>query len=274
MSNFWQRAITGIVFVAVLASCILWNQWSFLALLAFTSVAATHEFYKLIEKAIPGTRLNKPAGMLSAAVIAWGCFTYSSTGSYPAVFLLIIPLAVYVFIAELYKKSDVPFLNISYTLAGPFYAALPFALLSFLAFRGAGYSYHLVLGFFVLLWTSDTGAYLCGRSFGKHKLFERISPKKTWEGSLGGTILAVLVSIYFAHIYTEISLSDWIISALIVVIFGTLGDLVESMLKRSINVKDSGTILPGHGGLLDRFDGLLLSVPMLVFYFEVLKWLK
>ncbi|MNY33104.1 Phosphatidate cytidylyltransferase [compost metagenome] len=118
----------------------------------------------------------------------------------------------------------------------------------------------------ILLWTSDTGAYLAGRSLGKHKLFERISPKKTWEGFIGGIVLAVLVSLCLAHYFETIPQWQWIIVAMIIAVFGTLGDLVESMLKRSLNVKDSGHILPGHGGLLDRFDGLLIAGPLVYLF--------
>jgi phosphatidate cytidylyltransferase len=124
------------------------------------------------------------------------------------------------------------------------------------------------MGFFLLLWTSDTGAYLAGRSFGKTKLFERISPKKTWEGSIGGTILSIAVAYGISKLlgFDDVTTFDWMVIAVLVVIFGTFGDLFESLLKRNLHIKDSGTILPGHGGVLDRFDGLFLAIPAVFFY--------
>jgi phosphatidate cytidylyltransferase len=124
------------------------------------------------------------------------------------------------------------------------------------------------MGFFLLLWTSDTGAYLAGKSFGKTKLFERISPKKTWEGSIGGTILSLAVAYGISNVlgFDDVTTFDWMVIAVLVVIFGTFGDLFESLLKRNLHIKDSGTILPGHGGVLDRFDGLFLAIPAVFFY--------
>ena len=131
---------------------------------------------------------------------------------------------------------------------------------------GGSYYYQIVLGFFFLLWANDTGAYLVGRKLGRTKLFERISPKKTWEGSLGGAVLGIGVGYLNAQIFTDLSLFNWIIVALLVVVFGSLGDLVESLFKRSLNIKDSGKLLPGHGGLLDRFDGIFIAAPIVYTY--------
>lgn len=122
-----------------------------------------------------------------------------------------------------------------------------------------------------MLWTNDTGAYLAGRFFGKHKLFERISPKKTWEGSIGGGILTIGVAFILSVYFTNLDQTNWIVLAILVAVFGGLGDLVESMLKRSLNIKDSGNLLPGHGGILDRFDGLLLSIPFIYSYLYLIS---
>lgn len=167
-------------------------------------------------------------------------------------------------------------MNIAYTLLGIFYVTIPFAMLYHLGFYknhefGQEYSYQLILGFFFILWMNDTGAYLAGKYLGKHKLFERISPNKTWEGSLGGGIFSIGLAIIIAQYFTHINLTDWIIISLIIVIFGGIGDLVESMLKRSLNIKDSGKLLPGHGGILDRFDGLLISSPFVYCYLQLIS---
>lgn len=182
--------------------------------------------------------------------------------------LICVPLSVMIIVAELYRKHASPFHNIAYTLFGVLYAAVPFCFFFAIAFTGGTYSVHYPLGFLILLWASDTGAYLFGIRFGKHKLFERHSPKKTWEGFAGGLftslVAAVIISVYF----TELSLIHWAALSVIVVAAGTFGDLAESMLKRSVFIKDSGSILPGHGGLLDRFDGLLISAPLVFVYLQ------
>lgn len=277
MNNFIQRTLTGAVFVTVLIGSILINPVSFFILFFLLTVFSVLEFYKLI-----ATDELKPQVITGVAIsaILFLCFTYFSqqyiranfvadikiVTSFPVVLALLFAL---VFIIELYRKTTKPFMNIALTLTGILYVAIPFSLLSamgFIADETESYNPHIVLGFFFLLWTSDTGAYLTGMKFGRHKLFERISPKKTWEGSIGGTVAALLVAYLISNYYTELALHQWLIVALIIVVFGTLGDLTESMLKRSLNIKDSGTILPGHGGLLDRFDGLLGAAPFVFFY--------
>ncbi|MCB0380058.1 MAG: CDP-archaeol synthase, partial [Flavobacteriales bacterium] len=162
-------------------------------------------------------------------------------------------------------------INVAYTIMPIFYVVLPFILLYHLGYYNNHqftneFSYPIIWGYFFILWSNDTGAYLSGRFFGKHKLFERISPKKTWEGSIGGAVLSVVVAYVCSMYFEQLSVTDWIVVALITVVFGSLGDLVESMLKRSLNIKDSGNILPGHGGILDRFDGLFISIPFVYAY--------
>jgi phosphatidate cytidylyltransferase len=184
----------------------------------------------------------------------------------PVVVLLLVFM---IFIFELFRNSKKPFHNIAFTITGIFYVTVPFSLFIYIgANMGMDGSYHshIGLGFLYLLWASDTGAYLIGSKFGKHRLFESISPKKSWEGSIGGAAAALLIAFIISKFLTDLKLADWMIVAAIIVITGTLGDLVESMLKRSVGIKDSGRIFPGHGGMLDRFDGLLLAVPFVFFY--------
>ena len=185
-------------------------------------------------------------------------------------FLLTLTISA-IFIQELFKKSLAPFTNIAYTLLGLVLVCLPFTLFHALAYVKGGFNFHYPLAFLLLLWANDTGAYLVGRAFGRTKLFERHSPKKTWEGFIGGIVISAGVALIIGHFYNELLWNQWVSVAILISCFGTLGDLVESMFKRSINVKDSGGILPGHGGLLDRFDGLLLAAPIVYTYLYLIS---
>ncbi len=188
--------------------------------------------------------------------------------------MLIIPLLFAVFIIELFRNQPQPIANIAFTILGIEYVAVPFTLLHGLSYFknmnfSSDYGFEVLMGYFFILWANDTGAYFVGRSLGKHKLFERISPKKTWEGSFGGALSGLLVAYANFLLFPALSLWVWIGIALIVVIFGSIGDLVESLFKRSLQIKDSGNILPGHRGVLDRFDGIFISAPM-VYAFLIL----
>ena len=178
--------------------------------------------------------------------------------------LIFISLSA-VYLIKLYIKKDItPFTNIAFTFLGIIYVGIPFALLNLAIFYDNSYNYEIILGSLFMLWASDTGAYFAGKNFGRRKLFERVSPKKTWEGSVGGTIAAVSVGIVLSYYFTSMPIWKWIAISLIIVVAGTYGDLVESLFKRSIRIKDSGRSIPGHGGFLDRFDGLLIAAPFIV----------
>ena len=177
---------------------------------------------------------------------------------------------VYMFIEELYLKQKNPINDWAYTMLGQMYVAMPFAMIFFLAFQ---INMLIPLCLFIFLWVNDSGAYCTGSLLGRHKLFPRISPGKTWEGSIGGGILVLIVAGvigYFANNDPSnphlLSIGGWIGLGLVVVVFGTWGDLVESLFKRTLGIKDSGKILPGHGGMLDRFDSSLLAIPAAVIY--------
>jgi len=189
----------------------------------------------------------------------------------PQILLINIPVLFLIFIFELYLKAENPFQNIACTLLGIIYVALPFSLLNYITTTTQTYSYELLFGFFFIIWSCDSGAYLVGSTIGKHKLFPRISPGKTWEGSIGGAIISYGVAYLISGWYTSIDRIDWMVIATILIVIGTIGDLVESLFKRSINVKDSGTILPGHGGILDRFDSLIMSAPFVFTYLYLVK---
>jgi phosphatidate cytidylyltransferase len=171
---------------------------------------------------------------------------------------------------KLYKKFErKPFTNIAFTFLGIFYIAVPLALMHIAAFEHGKYNFEIVFGCLFILWATDTGAYFAGNFFGKRKLFERISPKKSWEGVFGGAALAIAMAFAMAYFFKSLELWQWLSICGIIIVGGVYGDLVESLLKRSIEIKDSGTSLPGHGGFLDRFDGLFISAPFIVAFLEI-----
>jgi phosphatidate cytidylyltransferase len=263
------RAITAFFFTIVMLGSIFLGGYTFTFFYLLLSMLALFEFFKLIQTA--GIKPHKTIALIAAAVI------FLLTASYPyelfekRLLLLVIPLITAVFIAELYRKEQQPFVNIALTFAGLVFVTMPFCFFYALGFLNDSaetvpYNFHLPLSFLLLLWASDTGQYLFGVKFGKTPLFARHSPKKSWEGFLGGVFTSVLVSYLLSLWFTELNAFVLAGMAIIIVGFGTLGDLVESMLKRSLNVKDSGDILPGHGGFLDRFDGLLIAAPLVYAY--------
>lgn len=261
------RAITALFFVGVLLASLLLDRYVFAVFFVALSVYCLDEFYRMVtDEAIKPSRVW---GLLLGALV-FGLYAGYALDIIPANYMLLsIPLGAVVFISALYRKQEKPFLSIAYTLLGVVYVVLPFLAFFGLAFVAEGYHYGVPLGFMLMLWANDTGAYLVGKFIGKHRLFERISPKKTWEGFFGGVVLAFAVSLVLAHYLPVLATWQWVGMALLVSVFGTFGDLVESMLKRSQQVKDSGVILPGHGGLLDRFDGLLLAAPVVLVFLKL-----
>lgn len=258
------RAITGVLFVIVMVGSLLLQEYVFLAFFSLIGFFSLREYYSLVLG--KSSRGLQTVGSLYSLVLLIGFSLLFLKTISAKDFLPLLALGVGIYLFELFNTSEAPFKNISIVLTGVIYTVLPFVTFMGLGFLKGNYTYQVPLGFLILLWSNDTGAYLSGRSFGKHKLFERISPNKTWEGFLGGMLLAVFVALNLEQYFGVLSKWEWLSVALIISIFGTLGDLVESMLKRSLGVKDSGNILPGHGGLLDRFDGLLLACPLVYVY--------
>jgi phosphatidate cytidylyltransferase len=226
------------------------------------------EYYRLMEKA--ATHPFSSAGII-VGILLYILFAYLSymRNSYKWM-VVAIPLLSLIFIAEIWRNKEGPFRNIAITLMGILYLVVPMVLLLHIAFRfnDPADDFHgsFLLGYLILIWASDTGAYFTGSRFGRRKLFERISPGKTWEGFFGGMLISLLTAVAVSVYAHELSLSQWMMVSFLAVTAGTAGDLVKSLLKRSVGVKDSGTILPGHGGILDRFDALLLSAPFVYFY--------
>jgi len=260
------RAITAFFFTLVMLGSVFLGPYTFTIFYLLLSLLALREFYNLVKTA--GIKPHGGVGLvISAAIflITASVYLWQLESKY---FMLLIPLLFSVFVITLYQHQESPFTGIAYTFAGIIYVTLPFCFFYALgfSFTPQDFNFHLPLAFLLMLWASDTGAYLFGRKLGKTKLFERHSPKKSWEGFFGGVLTSVLVAYIISIFFTDISAAVLMGMAVLVVSFGTLGDLVESMLKRSLNVKDSGSLLPGHGGLLDRFDGLLIGAPVVFTY--------
>jgi phosphatidate cytidylyltransferase len=267
VSNFFTRTITGIIFVIVVVGSIIWKQYLFSGLFLIVTVLGMLEFYRIISfnrinpnrywGIIGGIALYVTSALVANMVADW------------KLLLINLPVLSFICITELFRKSPAPFTNIGITLLGILYIALPFSVFTFFfnpALIKGTFHYEAVLGFFVILWINDTAAYLTGMAFGRHRLFERISPKKSWEGSIGGLFFGLITAWVFSRFFGTFTVAQWLVYALIIIVFGTLGDLVESMLKRSLELKDSGSLLPGHGGILDRFDGVLIAIPISFIY--------
>lgn len=269
------RAITGLFFIIVMLASVLTGHYTFVFFYLLLSVLCLQEFYKLIKQA--GFKPNIALGYLNTILIysAFALLSYKSGLQNPAdfafpigklIFLLPVTLGA-VFVFELFRNQANPFTNIAVTYLGIIFATLPFSFFHALAYvTNSGYNFHVPMAFLLMLWANDTGAYLSGKWLGKTKLFERHSPKKTWEGFFGGVLISAVVGYVINIYFTDLAWNVWVSMAVLIGCVGTLGDLVESMFKRSLNIKDSGGILPGHGGLLDRFDGLLLAAPVIYTY--------
>lgn len=273
--NFIIRTITGIVFVAVMVYCLL-NPITMVVLFALITALSIWELCGLVNRwddIQTKQFICSVAGAYLFFAIAGYCTGYTSA----TVFIPYLFIILYLIISELFSKAPNPINNWAYTMLTQMYVALPFSTISLLAFsnttQGITYDFVLPLSIFVFLWLNDTGAYCVGSLIGKHKLFPRVSPGKSWEGSIGGCILVLIVAGIFGWLQSSpekgdgsLSILVWMGLGLVVVVFGTLGDLVESLLKRTLGVKDSGNILPGHGGMLDRFDSALMAIPAAVIY--------
>jgi len=270
LSNLVLRSITGALFATTIILCISWNEYSTGLLFLIVSTLGTIEFYQILNKKELSNN-TKYGPFVNVVVYLLLTLAFFGIIDYRFLFL-IVPIMLILVVQELFMEDTIPYQNISSTLFGLLYITLPFAALNYISFNEEFYSkiglslnWSLLTGFFIILWTSDSMAYLVGRKLGKHKLFPRVSPGKTWEGLIGGVSFAILAGYLFSY-FTESSSMHWIIMSIIISVFGVLGDLSESLLKRSGGVKDSGNLLPGHGGILDRFDGIFFSSPIILTY--------
>lgn len=272
VNNLVKRTITGTIFVIIIVGAVLWNPWIFAALFLLISLGGLFEYLRMARAT--GLDVDRNLLLLIGAII-YGLITTVIKGYLPPVYLLsgilLLPVLLGV---ELMRNKVNPFLNVAASLVGLTWIVLPLALLNgfFLKDTEPGWLHSgALLGFFLILWIYDSGAYIFGSMFGKHRMLERISPKKSWEGFVGGTLAGWLTAFLVSASFREFTLAQWLLIATIIIIFGTIGDLVESMLKRSTGVKDSGTLLPGHGGILDRFDAVFLAAPAV---FLILQFLR
>ncbi|WP_238395693.1 phosphatidate cytidylyltransferase [Pontibacter pudoricolor] len=267
LSNLNQRIIIGVLGAALFVGSILVSEWTYFVLFLLLTIVGLLEFYRLA--ATQGIKPNKTLGAALGALFYILIFLIEKELVRSELLYLTLPLLGLVFVLELYRKQPQPFTNIAFTLLGVLYIALPFGLLHKLGYLNDTYNWQPILGLMLLIWASDTGAYIAGKNFGKRKLFPRISPGKTWEGWAGGMLLTLAVAYGLSVYFQDLALYQWLGIGIIVSIFGVFGDLVESMLKRSLDVKDSGTLLPGHGGILDRFDSLIIVIPFIVAFLQI-----
>lgn len=266
-SNLTQRIVAALIGAPLMILGIIYSPTSFWLLILVLALLTQYEFYKLLGMS-GGLPLKIYGTFCGAVIISLTYFIETNTIDFDNYYIM-VPLLTLTFFIKLYRKKDSkPFVNLGFTFLGIIYVILPFALLNELAFLQEDFQPLLVIGVFVILWSNDSGAYMAGRLFGRRKLFERISPKKTWEGFFGGAIIAVFASFLYWKFTDSLNLTQWLCIAAIIATTGTLGDLVESLFKRSIEIKDSGSLIPGHGGFLDRFDGLLLSMPFIVTFIK------
>lgn len=264
--NLVQRTLSGIVYLVVILGALFAGKVPFGIVFLLIALMALYEFYGIVlasgaspfivPSLITGILLFVLAYLVAAEVLPFRFLT------------LAIPLFLFLFLIALYSLRPEVIRNTAVSLLGLLYVIIPFASMNFLAFPGSNgnYSHRIILGILILVWLNDTGAYLVGISIGRHRLFERISPRKSWEGAIGGTLITLAASWWMSPLMGMLSREQWMVLALIVSIFGVFGDLTESLFKRSVNIKDSGTLIPGHGGVLDRMDSILFVMPLAVSY--------
>ena len=281
MNNFITRTISGLIFVVGMVAGMAFNGLAMTFLFTLITSMAVWEYTGLVNE-------YRAAGVNRFITTVAGSYLYLAFAGYcsgltpSAVFIPYLLTIIYLFVSELYTKADDPVGNWAYTMLSQLYIALPLSMVSVLGFTtdpatsGTSFTGLLPLAVFVFLWMNDTGAYCIGSLLGRHKLFPRISPGKSWEGSIGGAIVVLLIALVFSQLSIfnfHYSALQWLGLGLTIVIFGTWGDLVESLFKRTIGIKDSGNILPGHGGMLDRFDSSLMALPAAVVYLYTLSFL-
>lgn len=280
MSNLLQRIITGVIGAAAMLAAIWFSFETFAILFLLVTVFSSFEYHELLKKS--GIAANAIAGIIGSVCI-YVLFVLNIASNFSISSSLLIGSTCVLFmiymLIELFSTNEQPLTRVAYTIFGIMYIAVPFGLLTqipwHITFYCVGgdtpdyYQYQIIFSILFLIWANDVGAYFVGKFLGKHKLFERISPKKTWEGSVGGLLTAILFTYLLYTNFGIYSIPKWIGLCVVTVVSGSLGDLVESMIKRTLNVKDSGTLLPGHGGFLDRFDALIFAIPFIYLYLSI-----
>ena len=260
-NEFITRTLSGAVLLAVVLGCLMFSKATFLLLLLIIGLGSQVEFLGISRQA--GVEPSRLLPLAIGAMVICGAFFGSAE-----ILLLAIGGSFLLFVLELYRGSATPLGNIATSLMSVFYTAIPMAALALIGLRGGEYDYRTVLAIIAITWINDIFAYIVGITMGRHRLFERISPKKSWEGFFGGLLFATAAAVAVGAMLGE-SLLLWGGVGVVVVVAAVLGDLVESMFKRSVGVKDSGALIPGHGGMLDRFDALLFAAPFVLFYLTI-----
>jgi len=265
-----ERIITAIIFVIVMLIGIFGGSYTFAALILVIAGVSYTEFFRLA-KYEGKTDLRQIFALLLGLSPVLIALYHQLTPSPPQhsfadYAVLTIPVIFLLFLLELHHKGKDPIKNLGTIFLGYFYIGVPYMMLVFLAFWHGVYQPFLVIGLLLLVWLNDTGAYFAGSFFGKHLLAPNISPKKTWEGLIGGVIATLLVSQILAYFIKDYSPKEWLIMG-VLCSFGVVGDLIESLFKRRANIKDSGSFMPGHGGMLDRFDAFAFVIPAVFVYF-------
>jgi phosphatidate cytidylyltransferase len=268
MKNVITRTLTGIIFIFVVIGSLLLHKYAFAGVFAIFLLIAVHEWINLMEKT--GIKLHGALVYISSLLAFFSLAFVSETGIIVPIIILALLLPV-ISVSEMFRGGEHAFRNAAITFFGVVYLALPLGLLvvvhgAFNAEKPALF----IIALFSIIWAYDTLAYCSGILFGKRKLWERISPKKTWEGLIGGTLLTLVLLFFANRLFVRMDDVVVLIGGLLIIVFSTFGDFFESALKRQAGIKDSGTLFPGHGGVLDRFDSVLLTVfPYMIFLYFV-----
>lgn len=263
MKESFIRSLSGIVYIVLLIAATWYSSVSFHLLFAVFMCIAAYEFSKLYRLPIWNV---VPLVLATLGTGIW----LNVFPQYAVLLLAVLPFSVYLLFHLFQNQPTPPNKQSVRTLHLLGYVLLPFLIISQIPFRSVGYEPKIIIGIFILIWTNDTFAYICGKWLGKHKLLERISPKKTIEGFVGGILFSLIASFVLSHYFSFFPMWLWLLTALITSCMGTIGDLIESKYKRQAQVKDSGSIMPGHGGILDRLDSVLYAVPFLFLIYQIL----
>jgi phosphatidate cytidylyltransferase len=270
VKNLIQRTLSGLIYLVVIIGSLFAGKFTFAFVFLIISLMALYEFYGLALES--GASPFIIPSMLAGAAVFVISFLVSASLVKTSMLLLTLPLLMFLFMIALYSHRPDVIRNTAVSLMGLIYIMVPLSTMNFLAFpggAGSAFSHRIILGVLALIWINDTGAYLVGISIGRHRLFERISPKKSWEGAIGGALLTVLAAWWLNRLMGILSRDQWMIIAFITSVFGVFGDLTESLFKRSVNLKDSGSVIPGHGGVLDRIDSILFVMPLTLVYLSL-----
>lgn len=294
------RTFSGIAFIIIVIGSFIFGALSFLLLFSLLTIVIEVEFYNIAKKM--GVKPQMINGIFVSLVLFFMVALNALGIIGSQIMFLIMPLVFLIYIFEIFQKNKNAFTNITYTIIGIIYIALPFTFMNYVVFspvspvsgdtvvsfnhlfnenlhaslftlgkKTISFDPSYMIAFLSLIWINDTFAYLVGLTLGRNPLVPYVSPRKTWEGFWGGAFFVIIAALACNHYFTFMNLTDWLVTAFIIIFFGTFGDLTESLLKRSVHIKDSGNILPGHGGMLDRFDSFLLAAPVYFAYILMIK---